>query len=343
MGVTQVVLFVPENQMDLDEFSDEDEVRPVEGRTNKRRVLLGLVVVGLVFVGLFVCASMFGVGFVSGWFSNNNQIVMEENVYYTSVIPDQNEETKTVTPTEEYQLVLDMSPWIDRDAQLTNWVEQINQHTQLNISLEDVHQSVREQYYLSVDNCGTKHEFRVRDYLVGTSGSTIDIKSSGKDQQEQADEPFWPSASVVDNSAQKLETDYHECETKFSRETRIFSGYTQEYLYCIDLLRLYPWAFEEMTTEELWAPITRKSSQIWWMGKIDSQYDLTHYQMEWTLMYNSLENAASGSGYPSRGEFSIRLYSHETEDGFVYETPFQQQVQDLWHHLMEYFGNFDDC
>ena len=264
--------------------------------------------------------------------------------------PDPNGEF--IRNTSEYQIDYEnITAWIDRDLMVEAYLEVCNRSPLLDISMNDGQFSVRIQYMLLTGGerrCYNKREIRVREYISGYNEgiSYVDIKNNSEDRLEACDVPLWPADEYLDDSRQKCETDIHQCDNKFSRETRIFFDEPQEIITCRDLLHLYPWAFDELPEDKQLNQLAVDKYYFWWIASFKGMMDDTNYEMSFTLKYETSEDAISGDVAPIYGEWSIRIYTEDDGGSDEYNPEVQNAAYDLWINLSETFGNsdsFGDC
>lgn len=265
----------------------------------------------------------------------------------STVYPDSNQD---IHITSEYQIkiVFDDS-WINRSSVIDKWMEYFEEQCKYYSSNEvDIEADIRRQYSVDLsgdDSCGFDYYIRVRDYISGPKSgtTTVDIKGNSSDEEEAKDLPFWPSDNFKDNSQQKCEKDFHECSSKYSRETRITFEEETKFNTCLDIVQLYPYAFDGMPVTKLWNPVESSSKDTWYIREYTGTLnETTDFKIAFTLKYHSDNDAVEHSTVPSSGEWSIRLYSLESGASDIYDAEVVTEVEKAWKAMMTNFGN-DDC
>lgn len=267
--------------------------------------------------------------------------------------PDPNDEF--IRNSAEFQITLENnSDWINRNYMVLQFTEQCNQLNEyLNISLADGNEAVRIQYKLLTggsSKCYNNREIRVREYKAGEKSGTsyVDIKSNSHDRSKACDVPFWPAQNYYNQSRQKCERDVHQCDDKYSHETRVFFDDIHTMTTCYDLLLVYPWAFDELPPEEQYHSVEVDDLNPWWTSVFKGQMDGdTNYEIAFTLRYDDLEQAIAGYiEAPKYGEWSIRIYSLDDGASEFWNDDVVEATQSMWLQLSDIFGNrdnFGDC
>merc|ERR1712137_162915 len=266
--------------------------------------------------------------------------------------PTPDSSTEFVRNSREYQITYsDYSVWLDRNSMVTQFNEQASANNPyLDLSSGIGQESVRTQYKILTageKRCYNDREIRVREYQSGYGAHTsyVDIKSNSWDRDKACDVPFWPAETYHNTSRQKCERDVHECNDKFSHETRIFFSEQHHSIdTCYDLLLLYPWAFDELPEEHQGNPVDVYDLNPWWTLVYKGQMDGdTNYEIAFTLRYSTLEEATSGTHAPPvYGEWSIRIYSVDDGMSESWNEPVVDATRAMWLSLIEEFGNQDN-
>ena len=254
---------------------------------------------------------------------------------------DSDHDNEVIHTTTEFQIKLpNLSEWKSRESEMKKWMETFEEASSY-FSLEDSipASNIRGQYYVDTDGsdrCGINHEIRVREYISGSQegATTVDIKGNKKIEFLARRLPFWPAPEYVDQSSQKCEKDVHAHDHKYSRETRITMDSPVTFETCLDVAKLFPYAYDVKMNVAM-HDLKVSSSRDYWMvqefaGYLDND---TKYKVAFTLKYDSLKDAQNDHK-PHSGEWSIRIYALKDGNSLQYNQNVVDDVTQAWRALI---------
>lgn len=264
----------------------------------------------------------------------------------------------------EFQLTLDTELWGSgggREAMVDAFVEYLNADGVLSINRTAALVSIREQFHYTVKKkkCGVKYDIRGRHYVEGYkagvryydikfSNETLDVACGSRDLRPR---PYYPLNLVADTTA-KCEHDIHVCKDKWSLETRLVFNETVPYLpyimNCRDVVTLWPWAIPDMEKQNYTLNELKQGRKLhyWWVvyfkGTIGDGDSETIYQINFTLKYQTIEDAVSGENLQDGSEFSIKIFTKDGGMSEEYDKDTYKWAEQLYNDLADEFGSGDD-
>ena len=316
------------------ELITSTDVLPLDMRTEKKsfiknKKLIGAVPVIIIFM-LFMAVCLIGVIMISTF-------KVEENIYLTT----------------EYQITIPvdvLSGWKSRQTEMNNWMKYFEKNSKyFHLIDAEINSGTRYQYYIDTKGkarCNSNNQIRVRDYVDGymAGKTTVDIKGNAKFEYFANEYNFKPNPLYASNSSQKLERDEHGCDHKYSRESRITFDEPLQFETCLDVVKLFPYAYESLTAPTLMNKVTIEDPRVWfeqeYKGLLDSG---TMYKVAFTLKYRSIDEALNETASPYFAEWSIRIFSEG--DGFSgkYNDNVQKDITNAWRKLIDNYGNDCEC
>jgi len=244
---------------------------------------------------------------------------------------------------QEYQLKLDVEQWTNRDEMLRIWNQAVMElNPTFNLTGRKIKEVIWEEYKLDATECKSDATFRVRDY-VAKGKTTIDIKENAEDDEEKAcSYPFWPSSKLLEKSSQKCEEDIHKCFRKFSRKTKVEFRNITSFHTCLDLVTVYPWAFGSLDMYHLENKLLiEKNRSPWWVASLSGRIDDTKFGIEFTLEYDTMEEALNPTHPPKSGEWSIRIFTRQSGFSTDWDEKIVSETNKLWEEMGARFGGPD--
>ena len=245
----------------------------------------------------------------------------------------------------EFQIPLHFDNWENRDSFMNSWMRKFDNLSSF-YSLQDsaVASDIRLQYFVDTSNCNTAHEIRVREYLEGNLGakSTIELKGDPTSLEECTSFPFWPNADYQESSqiCQKVQ---HPCDFKYSRRSLISLERAGNYQECLDIIELFPYAFNDLSVAHIMNPIEVTEASAWFIQQYTGIMNGdTTYQISFKIKYDSLELAKDESSVPHKGEWSILLYSLGNGMTTKYNPVVVLDIKDAWESL-QYLVSQESC
>ena len=247
-----------------------------------------------------------------------------------------------VKNTMEFQITNlgSMKTWYNRTSIVEQWIATFNENSKMiQLDINDGETLIRNEYSLSVDMCGVSTYIRVREYLTGSSQgtSTLDIKGNSKIHWRACVYPYWPPLDKVSNSSQKCEKDIHECDSKYSRETRIYLEDFKTYDVCDDVFKYFPFAGSDQTKAN--EPIKKNEDEPWYIYKYTGSVGDSDYEISFTLRYHHEGDAMNETNPPFDGEWSIRITSTEHGYSDEWDEDFEADVQQTYDALVKEFSH----
>jgi hypothetical protein len=275
-------------------------------------------------------------------------VALSVMVHHQKPTYEGNPGNKDVSFTAEYQIKLvNVRAWQDREERISDWMSFMQDHSRfLNVSATTQSTLVRYQYFLDLSgwrHCRSNHEIRVREFErieTGEAGITVDLKESTSTAAKSLLLPFWPAPEL--KASQKCEEDIHECESKFSRETRISLARNERQLVtCSDMRGLFPWLMSPSKIREQ-NELSVLRIQHWWVREYSGMLnDTTKFKVSFTLRYLNDQAAHDESLAPTSGEWSIRIYSIDSGLSAQWDDEVRNDTKECWQQLIRRFGNGD--
>ena len=316
-------------QEEIELFDAEAEQMTKEPREkffskNKKLLTIPLIIMLTILMILFLsCVILF------------SNVKVNENIHLTT----------------EYQIVIPedvLSKWKSRDTEMRKWMEYFEENSEyFKLSNSEINSGTRYQYYIDTKGKNKCYEIRVREFVDGfmAGATTVDIKGNSKFEYFANQYNFTPSPTFAANSSQKLERDEHGCDHKYSRETRIYLEERKQFDTCLDVVEMFPYAYDSLKAPTLMNKVTTKGdAKIWfeqeYSGILDSD---TMYKVAFTLKYKSVEEAQNESAAPYFAEWSIRIYT--VGEGFsgIYNKNVKSDIVHAWQKLIDNYGNDCEC
>lgn len=249
-----------------------------------------------------------------------------------------------VRNTIEYQ-VTELKEIHNRSETIKTWMELINEHSKY-LNLRGGEEFIRSEFSINIGNCYFPDKdalFRVREVLSGDNKgkSTFDIKSNAYFQFSAARLPYWPAFDFLHASSQKCEKDVHECDSKYSRESRITLPSPPEFRVCGDLFQYFP--FTGVGKNAFDQPVSPKLKSFWWIYSIKGEVETSSYEISFTLKYPDEESALHGTVPPIDGEWSVRISTRNRGYSNSWDDEFKEDIENIYWKLARSIGTYSSC
>ena len=249
-----------------------------------------------------------------------------------------------VKNTIEYQ-VTELKQIHNRSESVQNWMAIINEHSKY-LKLQSGEEFIRSEFSINIGNCDFPDKdalFRVREVLFGDNKgkSTFDIKSNAYFQFSAARLPYWPAFHYLHASSQKCEKDVHECDSKYSRESRIALSSPPELRTCGDLFQYFP--FTGVGKSAFAQPVLPKVKSFWWIYSIKGEVETSSYEISFTLKYPDEESALRGTVPPIDGEWSVRISTSNYGYSSSWDDEFKEDIETVYWKLASAIGTYSSC
>lgn len=250
-----------------------------------------------------------------------------------------------VSHTKEYQITLKHDLWENRTQQIQFWIDRINElFPVMNATMEKGTERLYSQYHMDANgmrrcfSSGALH-IRQRENIKGgkyEGKTTLDIKQSGYDW-EVCPLPFWPAEHLYNVTSQKCENDVHPCFSKHSRVSKVvLEGLGHSWKTCEDLHRVFPGLFAKNKNK-----LNRRRTRWVHMWEYSGYIYDTKFVWGFDNAYPNEKRAASGTGMPPGGEWSLRVYPVVDGPNPQWNETLAKEIDDFYFKMVLAFTKFD--
>eukprot|EP00339_Tiarina_fusa_P010886 CAMPEP_0117020296 /NCGR_PEP_ID=MMETSP0472-20121206/15449_1 /TAXON_ID=693140 ORGANISM="Tiarina fusus, Strain LIS" /NCGR_SAMPLE_ID=MMETSP0472 /ASSEMBLY_ACC=CAM_ASM_000603 /LENGTH=235 /DNA_ID=CAMNT_0004725469 /DNA_START=250 /DNA_END=960 /DNA_ORIENTATION=- len=191
------------------------------------------------------------------------------------------------------------------------------------------------------ERCNSDFVVHTEEYIDGYVGDlfAVNLKGESMNKEEAFYLPLWPTSKYQARSTQRCERDEYQCTNLFTRSSKVTFSQPKELTTCKDIAEIYPRAFDVNGTD-FQNPIAVESQQIWFTQAYSGYLSVdTKYKISFDLKYPTVNGALFEDSIPTKGVWSVRLYSLEDGEQNLWNNDVVKDITTAWLKLINEFGD----